>query len=709
MSISQERQKRPARGMILPLVVIIGGVLLVLGITLHQFVGQQNANVHLLAFSEVAHFLAEAGISSCIRSVREALQASGILGQGNQALFKLLTKPEPLPDTSLMPLLKDTWNEDLKKFSKDLDKTANIKVEVWLRNFKQTETDPSAWVDPTAKTGWLSIESTGGYRGMKRVLIIKRKIWVGNVLPPVVSKFTLHVREARKADEGAYNIIRNDYDSNITDGPRPIVCFNHSTPDAFHPFPGTPISKILSDEKDPFVYLQRGWIWLGGCKIRLNITSGAGALGEIFHFYDISNANSFQAIKFKTPAEKLPAPFQNPINLPWDLIDASSPDPSRQPSYQFGHSFVIEGFHDKSNRRQQNAMYERNVLSTTYEKPKYGSKSSMLHLYGLAQKGFQSRTKVFGNVTAAFPRYACLDVKPMEPDVANMFANTKPDPLYLLPSLPPQTFRNNFPITDFLNRHFGGPILATGFLFQDQAEYAKFMSCIVEIPYNTSYNSMQDIQTATGSRQFPPQSNVLSEDSGSDLILKRDKLTIYKGPVEAPRMLEVVKSRIQKDIPTVGEFWGTYYDKEKQVLRLGQIVRILNADKETFFLPPQQIAYPLKVEEGGMIILENGNLTCRGAVLLSTDECLTIVVARGSSVNFETPQMNQVNILAPQAELGYGSRAELYGTLCLRSLTPDERTSGGNIRFREDQDPTKPDYLKFYKIRIDDHDTFWHE
>ena len=91
------------------------------------------------------------------------------------------------------------------------------------------------------------------------------------------------------------------------------------------------------------------------------------------------------------------------------------------------------------------------------------------------------------------------------------------------------------------------------------------------------------------------------------------------------------------------------------------------------------------------------------------NEALTIVVSQGTSVHFETPQMNQVNILAPRAELSYSAPAEVLGTVALRSIVPDSRTAGGVFRFREDQDPTQDGYYRFYKVRINSQDTFWHE
>jgi len=76
------------------LVIVFGSVLLLLGITLHQYAVRQEANIHHITSGDVAHFLAESGLSVSIRSVRNALKAAGIDGDaGSLELHRLLTRP----------------------------------------------------------------------------------------------------------------------------------------------------------------------------------------------------------------------------------------------------------------------------------------------------------------------------------------------------------------------------------------------------------------------------------------------------------------------------------------------------------------------------------------------------------------------------------------------------------------------------------------
>jgi hypothetical protein len=480
-------------------VLAIGVVLLVLGTTLLHFVGQQNVQIHQLAFSEVAHFLAEAGLSASMRGVRDALVQSGLAGGTPPGpVIDLLLKPTPLPDTSLMSLVQDSWNNDLKDFAAETDSSARIKVEVWFRDFKQTETDPALWVDPVAKEGWLSIESTGEFKGMRRTIRVRRRVKVGGILPPLTSRFTLYVRDAARGDAGRFNLVRNDRGGSVIDLPRPLVIQNHSTPEA--PIEPRSMAEIMTEEKDPQAFQRRGWVWLGGGPVRLHLSAGAGERGEYFQFYEVSNPHTFQPLKFRTPTDQLPAPFHGPVTCFWDKLD----EQPRQAPYRFGHLFVLEGFHDRSSRQETDAMYEGDILSSE-DKSLFGSRSSLLRLYGEPRPGFQSRTKVFGRVMAAFPRFSMLDITPEEADIADLFARQRPPPVFFLPSMSERSYDPARQIKSFLGGRFGAPVLGVGMLFRDHREYRDVMSGIIELPYNNAYNSIQEIVGGNQDRRFPPR------------------------------------------------------------------------------------------------------------------------------------------------------------------------------------------------------------
>ena len=141
--------------------VIIGTVMLILAVSLYSFVGHQHTGIQSIVHGEIAHFLAEAGINSSIGSVREAVAKIMSGNSGNQRLNEILLKPGELSDICINDMLDASWNSDLKEFSREIDKDAAIEVNVWLRDFRASETELGSWVDPVSKDGFLVIESTG--------------------------------------------------------------------------------------------------------------------------------------------------------------------------------------------------------------------------------------------------------------------------------------------------------------------------------------------------------------------------------------------------------------------------------------------------------------------------------------------------------------------------------------------------------------------
>lgn len=676
--------------------------MLILAVSLFSFVGQQHSGIQNIVNGEIAHFLAEAGINSSIGSVREAIIKDFTGSEKVSAIRELLIKPGKLDDVCINELLGDTWNAELESFAAEVDKDAKIKVDIWLRDFELTETSPTKWSDPVAREGWLVIESIARYKNSERTLAIRRQLKVASILPGPLSKFTLFAPNASRNGESSFNLIRNDYRGNISDGPQPLICYNHSTPET--PLIPMGISEILKSEKSADVWKNRGWILLGPKKIRLNLCSGAGKFGEIFQFYDVSNSLQFTPVKFVTPLNALPEKVRSSIQVPWDL----SSQAVRNVSYSFAHSFVLDGFHDSSNRKPSEAMYEGNILSNG-EKQFYSSKSSILHLFGDARKGYQSRTKVFGPVSSAFPRFASLEVLPEEPDVIDLFANVKPPPLYLIPSKGENEYNNSISISDIMKRKFGGPILKSGMICGNYADYSSIMSRITELPYAFSYNSMQDVYNSETKRVFPSANDILQPDNGNEISISNPAGHLFfKGKPSAAAICGLLESRVQSEVSEISEFWNKYLNQNGELV-LNQIVSIKNTKRLDFILPPQGKTLPLIVKGGGMIILDNGNIVLRGTKCEAADEALTLVAPNARSVTFNSIQPNQINLIAPAAELSYGSRLDVLGNLCVGSIFADNRFQGGTLRYRSNQDPTGKDYAKFYKPYLAEMDSYWYE
>ena len=680
--------------------LIIGTLLLVLSVTLYTFMSHQYTGMQTIVNGEIAHFLAETGINTCIGNLRQSIDENlGKDGKNREKLRDLLLNSGSLNDICINDLLEEGWNDDLRKFSADVDRSASIEVNVYLRKFKLTETDKSLWCDPKASQGLLVVESVGKYRGSKRKIMINRGVSIVNMVPGVMGKFSLFLNDASKRNKNYFNIIRNDYRGMITDGPQPIIVYNHATPE--YNIESGNLSDIEQEEKNPEIWKKRGWICLRGGKTILNLCSGAGDFGEIFHFYDVSKPNSFSPIRFLTPKNTLPDSFNRPLNLLWDKCA----EIMKTTGYRFKHSFILDSFHDRSSRKESEAMYEGGIFSQE-EKTVFGAKSSVLHLFGDSRKGYQSRTRVIGDVYSAFARFANLEVKPEDSSVKAIFENNNPKPIYLLKSISADKYDDNLGITEFANRRVGGPILKAGMLFKSYDEYASLMSGIVEQPYIDSYNSMQDIYLKKDNRVFPAKSKLLSLDVEGQSVIARDNHVFFKGIPDMEDSIKLIRLRNQETYASVADFWNKYLNEDGE-LELNSVVTIINENRDEFVVPPPGRPLPLRVKGGGIILLEKGSISLRGISLTNSSEILTIASAGEGNIRFESTQPNQVNIIAPNCEIDYGSRFEIYGSLCAKSIYVDKRFQGGAIRFRQASDPSRTSYNKFYKVFVASKDSYW--
>jgi hypothetical protein len=263
-------------------------------------------------------------------------------------------------------------------------------------------------------------------------------------------------------------------------------------------------------------------------------------------------------------------------------------------------------------------------------------------------------------------------------------------------------------IRDIMQRQVGGPLLQTGMLCRDHGEYAQLMSRISELPYAESYNSMQDVYSGKNNRVFPSDAGLLALNPGNEIAITRAGQQFFKGRPTPGSLLQVLKNRVHIEVDTIADFWKRFLNRNGE-LELNAIVSIKNARQLDMQIPAAGKPQPMQIKGGGMIILEQGNLLLRGIKCISPNEALTVVVAGTGSVSFSSTQPNHVNVVAPDAELGYGSKFDMYGSLCVGSIYADHRFQGGVLRFRRGQDPTTAGYDRYYKVFIDPKDSFWNE
>ncbi|MFZ2955618.1 MAG: hypothetical protein WA705_01800 [Candidatus Ozemobacteraceae bacterium] len=698
---------RPRSGFAIVYALAVGLILLFLGTILHQLTTKRHEELHFFMESRMAVALAETGVSLTVRETRKLLETTNRAGLS--PLAQRFTKAETVAEFSILPdlNLRDTFSTDLLIAAKMVDPSADLRIDATLAAETPSERDPTSWNDRVAKTGRLKITSTATYRGCTKTVVSIRPIWVGSILPPVSSKFSLRVQNVLQSFSASrFNTVQNDYDGKFIDGKKPLIVINHTPPD--DPFQHPALASVQEDDKNDRIFEKRGWIWLGGGEIQLNLTAGIQGIGELFIVYLTNDLLTFKPISFLTPDAQLPACFRTPRPFSWDQPNSLPP---RSPPFMFSHRFILDGFHDRSNRCEKNAMYEGSLFTSTVQS-KHGANSSSLHLFGDAAPGHPSRTKVLGKVMAAFPRFSRLDVESSDPEADRFLRAADPHPTYFIPGLSPESFAGGTPMQDFLHRAVGGPAAPWNAVFPEFATYANMMTDIIERPYADLYNLMGERSLPSAQRTFPPQNRILDIDPGEStdgLILKNGAGTLYNGPVHAPKTIAVVRNRMQVECETVAEFWKRYYDPRDKKLRINGTVRVLNQTSETFLIPPDTIDAPLSIDGGGLIVLERGSIRVRGAVLLPVYDALTIVAPTAETVTLDSEVSNQINIVAPKARLSAASRFTFYGTLDIGDIPEDGRSQGGYIRYREIQDPTGEEYEKFYRVCVADAETNWYQ
>lgn len=274
--------RRPGRrrGIVL---VVVGALVVVIAIGAFMFrqaTLQQYRDAHRFTSSTIALNLAESGLNAALERFLEASLTPGtevhsvLLGRGYDALNG--TRLE-LPSPHLELLLEV------------LGPTAEVSVYAELDGFRPLH--PSQGLrgvvgDPREKLGELKLVGEGSYRGVKRRIVASRQVRVISVVAPVVSKFTLFLRQRPEQDLNPLQYRRLDPQAGFRfrgEPARPLVLYNR--PEVVPAIEGgrfLPLGDVFSDA-DPD---NGGLIFLGGDQPwYLQLTHGVGANldEELFH------------------------------------------------------------------------------------------------------------------------------------------------------------------------------------------------------------------------------------------------------------------------------------------------------------------------------------------------------------------------------------------------------------------------------------------
>ena len=684
------------RGFFLALVLVICAVIITLAVSLNYLASQNKSLVTHTLHSQIAFINAKCGVEVAKKNFDEIIET---LNSGTSTKFKdILISESSIPDQSILGLVDNKIQEDLDLLNDDLE-GAKISVDIRLEGFKFTEIDPKIWADPYAKEGWLVVRSTGTHRKATRTLVISQKVTISSILPAHFSKFTLMVDHV---DTAKINCIQNDYMFDYScNSILPITAYNHPSPEFSLFQPGETAST-----RD--LFKDRGWIYIGGNKVRFNICSGTGTWGEIFFFYNYNYPADYMPIKFNAEFSQLPSKLKIDSSrhlLRDDAVSKNILPPDDFEDYTFGYSFILDGFHYKSSQLATDAMYQNEILSSN-EKDHYGSKTSLLHLYGDNRLEYRSFTKVLGDLNAAFPRYSVQEVIPHNVDLQDIFNNLIPNMIYMLPAKNSTNYNKDELIEDFFCRTEGGPVLPMHEIYTDYNEYSSYMSSILEFSFVDIYNLF--VQHSYDHYFFPPKDKVLTLNDGKEFDLYRNGNLIYKNSCMNNNVIELLKNRATRSFTTINEFIDECYDDKTRTLNIGGCIRILNPKGIPLRFPPLGVTSKIKIKTGGLIFLENGNLNLKGIFKESKHECVTVIMEKGDRINLYSNE-NHINIIGRSATIYPTVQAfKIFGTVVVSNLDSSNISKGGSIHYPVYQNPEQNFYKEYIKVFVAPTEEIWY-
>ena len=661
---------------------VVLSVAVVMGVLLFSFnlvVRQRNAQAHAVYFGERAKGLAESALNLAWLALRKECTDS------DSNIYKTLTETscaELIGKSLAITLNAEAAEELTKNGAGSLSATITVKEAQLLADAITS----SLCADPLEKLLIIEVKARGEYRALSRTLSESREILVQSDLLPLLSKFTLFVKEPETSDatNPGYNLFANDINGkpDTVNAPAdknylPLVLYNH----------GETLAKLSYDLED------NGWIYLGGNQdVQLNLTSGADyQYGQYFHFYDFLEADQSKQAAFINDAP--PSFFNSTYSY-----DGKN--------YEFFLKHVIYGYFtidagSPAGSMNKNSMLDRYLGDGTT------MRSSVLHLYGSAI--CPSPTRVFGRVYQSYPIYSGVTV--------DVDGDKKRDGLLtLLPAIEDGDFsslvtKTQIPssIANLTNKSVDIQIDTDNVtyekMFGDESTYQDYMSTVIDSePYNRSIDYMM----AKG--EFPPKTHVLDEDNdypndGAEVKLEVEtngKSSSYFAGDLADIESDHLKSRSFLHFATSEEF--------KKACLNGSTLTLNNQ----VYVKSGQLELPdnLHVTKGGVIICEESisfdGVTCQEG------ERLALVSLKGniSSAFNHSSEANPAEVSLVALEGRIGSTEKLHpfcvkGTVAAKKMEPRDIQAGGMIVYPIKNNPTAASRSETVKIHLADLASVW--
>ncbi|MBF0409815.1 MAG: hypothetical protein HQM10_20910 [Candidatus Riflebacteria bacterium] len=580
------------------------------------------------------------------------------------------------------------------------------------------------WIEPLDQT-MLGIE-TGGADTAERRMGIEieahstcnleevtitevREVKVVNLMPGILSKFTLFVKKP-DSNADAYNLCANNvnggFDTRIPPGDRniPIIFKN-----------GGELDAGFSDSGNPDDYKKRGYIYLGGSEVMLNIAAGNDSgYGENFLFCKIGDEPEIPGYYHPNPPGSF---FDRPPAFGTVRHNQTlNTQPPFASSFAYWLKYVVSGYFTINDDPTPENMNKNNRFAILFpgEKQEIDTRmrSSVLRLFGNTSN--RSPTLVLGTVNRRYVEEAGIVVEATQ-DPNNVrdgilsYVCQSTD-MSTLPPLPTEIPSRGGEIPADTVIKFDPAQISWQNIFPSNSDYTNCMSRKVEEPYLRSHDFMYFKQAGTFE---PTGSSFGNGDIAADYQytfqldfhpdLGRSDPFFKNGNFEnLPD--DFLEAKPVYRVKTFSEFAERFIQNNTGKLILDAPVMIQGKAGETITFPSD-----MTIEKGGLIVVENGNVKIQGIKKNNElDSYLTVSIAVMNG-NIEL-DLSRGGVLPARlialrgriVNLTPGSQINIDGGIAVDEFPADTFKAGGVIAFNTYTDPSAKDWSYYYRAYASD-------
>jgi len=681
-------QRHGRRGISLFVVMAVMTLVLPLAITLQYLASQSMRHNRQIFDRQIAAQLTRSAIACAIAQIQENLSNT------SSEMFRLMLSQQLKSGTRI-----EIDHGPLNALAAGLS-DVRLAVEVFLDKIEPLDpdrlSDKTGGFDEAEKKCLLRFKVSGHVGSVSINHTESRKLVVTNLVPGILGKFSFFVKNVDR-DRFAYNTFANNINGWAIDSSGGL---NSQIPLIFKN--GGELDEGFSQSSDSESWKKRGYIYLGGGPVSLNLTAGNDeAFGENFHFFKLGVLSTIPGYydtnppKFFTPAPDFSVRHNQSANQ----------GPEFASSFAYCLKHVISGFfyqdEEGFDMNRENRLRSLKAGSGK-SNPMF---SSILHLYGTRSN--PSPTLVLGEVYRRYADYTGIVLEATGNDVRDAIL------AYLQESN--TGFSDLTPVPKIIQAAANGD-LETGTkitietpdwqgLFSDFSRYRTHMSQVTEEPYLRSHDFMHFREEG----DFHPSNSCFASDSmartqtSCELLfhssLNRKKPMFSHGSLAA-LPVDFLQSKAVFKVTDDRSLFERFTDEEKN-LNIDSVVVVEGSEDSTVEFYPQQ-----KFQKGGIIIVENGNILVRGIRRgMDPDQFLVIVALKGNIEMDLSQGVCEAYLVALNGRVVNRTPAwpvDIQGGLAVSQFPPDTFPKGGRIAFNSSSDPTSLLYPVFYRAFVAD-------